>query len=197
MRRITLLIAMMLSLGATALYAQRTYALSSAEVTIAGTSTLHDWESVVEQVKGQALIQLEGNELTAIKSLRIDFVVESIKSGKTQMDRNTYKALKAEAHPLIRYELKRIEGIQRRGTSWEIQARGKLSIAGVSREIPLSVQAAASKDGRLKMWGQYELNMLDYQVEPPTAMMGAIKTGEKVTITFTIEMKPSDFSTTP
>jgi polyisoprenoid-binding protein YceI len=63
--------------------------------------------------------------------------------------------------------------------------RGKLIIAGVTREIKFEVKGEMLNNGDLKFTGNKSLAMSDYNVEPPTLMFGSITTGNKINISFT------------
>jgi polyisoprenoid-binding protein YceI len=154
---------------------------NDSKVTIEGTSTMHDWESNVEQVSGKGTFTIDAAEVKAIKNLNVNFVVESIESGKSKMDDLTYEALKSEQHPTITFNLTEITGIG--GNT--INAKGQLSIAGKTNTVP--VKGTAKVNGNtITINGEYPLNMTDYDIDPPTAMLGAIKVGETVTIKYNL-----------
>ncbi|MCT4624621.1 MAG: YceI family protein [Schleiferiaceae bacterium] len=147
---------------------------------IDGTSSLHDWTETVETINGSFNGTTEGNTLKAINSLSITIPVESIKSGKSGMDKNTYKALKSDKHPNIKFILKsqRIEGNN-------TYLKGNLTVAGTTK--PVEVKAVYKLHGsELKLEGKYDMKMTSFNVEPPTALMGTIKTGDEITIRFNL-----------
>lgn len=67
---------------------------ANSKVTVAGTSTLHDWTMDTESVKGEADIEVSDNKILSIKEIKAEIPVESLKSGKSAMDKNAYEALK-------------------------------------------------------------------------------------------------------
>lgn len=143
---------------------------------IDGTSSLHDWTETVEQMSGTLNLVLNGPIISKVTSVTASIPVISIKSGKGGMDENTYKALKEKSHPQIFYTLKSyaIDGD-------EIRLTGALTIAGVTRDVKF--QATYVVAGELiKFSGAHAFFMTDFDVSPPTAVMGTIKTGDKVTV---------------
>ena len=76
-------------------------------VLIKGTSTLHNWESVVEKTEATLIIN-NLNDI-GIETLNVKVAVFSIKSGKKTMDKLTYKALKGKEHPMITFIFKKGE----------------------------------------------------------------------------------------
>lgn len=175
--------------------AQSAYALKGDKVIIEGTSNIHDWECDVEQVSGQASLEMNNGTLTGISALQANFEVKSIKSGKSGMDSNTYKALKADRHPQIQYTLTRVQSITPKGGAYTVKASGNLDIAGKTQPVTLAVTVRADEKGVLSISGEKTLNMTDYAIEPPTAMFGTIKTGEEVTLKFTVNLTPDKAST--
>src|SRR5690606_28800442 len=57
------------------------------KLTVTGTSSLHDWEEVAEQKSGTIVLDL-GAETPTIQSLSLAVEAESLKSGKSGMDKN-------------------------------------------------------------------------------------------------------------
>src|SRR5699024_11709610 len=62
-------------------------------INVDGTSNIHDWDLKAEKFTVKAIIE-DSADLPAIKSLNLDLEAESLKSGKSGVDKNTYKALK-------------------------------------------------------------------------------------------------------
>lgn len=164
--------------------------LGNSTMQIEGTSTLHDWTSDVEEFSSYIKFDataLEGDSISnPVESLSLTIPVESIESGKGGMNRRTYNALKSEDFPNIMFQLSNAEITTADSalTSMELNISGNLAIAGTSNNITLPVTGAKQDDGSFKFTGEYEINMKDYNVDPPSAMLGTIKAGEVVTIVF-------------
>ncbi len=164
--------------------AQKTLQLdNSSMMYVHGTSTLHDWTSIVEQMTATAEVDLNG-DLKDIKTLKIKIKVESIESGKGKMNSLTYESLKYEEHPYIVFDLNDIKSI----SAGYITASGKVTIAGATRNI--EVKGKYSLIGnQLKISGKKDINMTEFNMEPPTAMFGTIVVGEVVTIEYDLIFK--------
>ena len=153
----------------------------NSKVTIVGTSTMHDWESIVEHVTGKGTFIIKAEEVKEIKDLNLKFAVKSIESGKSLMNKLTDEALKEKQHPAIIFNLSEVKDI--RGNA--ISAIGQLSIAGKTNTVDVRGKATPGKN-TITINGEYSLNMRDYDIEPPTAMLGTIKVGETVTIKYNL-----------
>ena len=156
--------------------------LEQSKMTIAGTSSLHDWESDVSQIDGTARINItSGNKLT-IENLSVSIPVTSIKSGKSSMDKNTYEALKEKSHPEITFLM--TDYTLNNGN--QIQARGKLTIAGVTKDVNINATYQMVDEDKINFTGTVPIDMTDYNIDPPTAVFGTIKTGKDVTLQYDI-----------
>ncbi|WP_339815837.1 YceI family protein [uncultured Imperialibacter sp.] len=149
------------------------------KITVSGTSTMHDWTMVSEDVKVDASIADGG---ATIEGLKLSLPVNTLKSHKSGMDDNAYKALKSDKNPQITFNLKTS---QAKGSSL-VQGAGKLTIAGVTKDISLDGKLEPLADGKYKLTGSYTLDMEVYSVEPPSFMFGTVSTGKEVTITYEI-----------
>lgn len=170
--------------------AQSTYKIIKSAMTIDGTSNLHDWTSSVTGVKGQGTFVVDGTVLTGISSMEISIPVTSIKSSKGSiMDNKTYSALKSKEYSLISFQLVRVDGIEKTTSGYKVKTTGNITVAGVKKSIPLTVDGKLLSDGSLNFKGSKALKMTDFKVDPPTAMMGAMTVGNDVTINFDVTFK--------
>ena len=155
---------------------------SKSNMSILGTSSLHDWEETVEEQSGSIELITEGE--MDISNLNISIVAESIKSDKSAMDKNTYKALKTKTYKTITFKMIESKKVAALGNSvYQVTVSGKLSIAGVTKTIDLSFKMKVASD-KVTLEGEKAFNMTDYGIEPPKALFGTITTGDKVTIKF-------------
>ena len=181
-------------LTANLLLAQDEFKLVNSKVEIAGTSTLHDWTADVTKVSGSGKISLKGKELSGISALTITMDAQSIKSEKgSTMDNNIYKTLKAKQYPAISFSLTKVNSITPKGTGFEVNADGKITIAGVTKTVNLLVNGTESS-GNIIFKGSKKLKMTDYGLEPPVMFLGSLKTGDEVTIRFETTLSRSKFT---
>jgi len=155
---------------------------SDLNLTISGTSNVHDWEETVGKLTGQAKISWNADGSFTLQYLDFSIDVQSIKSTKGgMMDDKTYDALKEEANPTITFKLTSPISNATPGTT--ISAKGDLKVAGITKPVTLQVKVTGN-NSKLVFEGTKALNMKEYGISPPTAFMGAMKVGEQVTIKF-------------
>lgn len=151
---------------------------SSVKITINGTSTIHEWDMMSTEGKFSGFIN--GNK---VENIAFIIPVKSLVSGKSAMDRNTYNALKAEKYPNFVFTADEINVL--RGNA---EVKGKLTITNVSKEITLPMNVS-QEDGAIILQGFMQLDMKDYNIEPPKFMMGSVKTGDVISIKFIVSLK--------
>lgn len=159
---------------------------ATSNLTIFGTSNIHDWDMKAEKLSGVATFKMEDGKLSGVEKLNFSVEVESLKSGKSGMDKNTYNALDSKSHKTITYTLTKVNKVtETANNTFSIETTGNLKIAGETKLIPIKF-TAKTNDNKVALSGKVDLNMTHYKIEPPKALMGTIKTGEEVTIDFEV-----------
>lgn len=158
-------------------------------ITIAGTSTLHDWTMDSKTVKGTADIELTGGEITAMNEVVLEIPVESLKSGKGAMDKNAYEAMNTKKYPTILFKAKGFDKAAITNGKSTMEVTGDLTIAGKTRTEKILVEYKTDNKGNLVVSGSKAIKMTDYGVTPPEVMFGTVKTGNDLNITFNIALK--------
>ena len=170
--------------------AQVAYKGKTNKMSVLGTSTLHDWESDVTQVECKGSVTLENNKLADVKDVQVKIPVTSIKSTKGKiMDEKTWEAFNSDKNPNIQYRLLSAK-ISGSGPEYNVVASGNLTMAGATKPIEFNAKAKVLGNGDVQITGSHKLNMIDYKMDPPRAMMGTIKVGEEVTVKFDITLTP-------
>lgn len=157
-------------------------------ITIAGTSTLHEWTMSSSSPQLVAAIET-GTEGTIkeVKSLVLMIQSQSLKSANKGMDKNAYSALKVDKFKSISFSMSS-SAIQNN----VIKCLGDLNIAGVTKQVSVDATCTIKSDkSSLLCTGSKVLKMSDYKVEAPSFMFGTVRTGDEITISFNIELIPN------
>ncbi len=173
-------------------------------VKVEGTSTLHAWHVESKSVDGAIEIEeafLTDPSLASVASLHagpspkvtLTIAVAELASGNDRMDRLMREALLASKHPSIRFAAKEIQ--LPKGTvgsgKFNLQARGDLSIAGTTKEVAFPVEVERAADGKTTVAGKVPLKMTQFGIKPPVAMLGTLKTGDDITVSFRWVVAPN------
>ncbi len=167
------------------MFAQAPYRQTQVAITIAGTSTMHDWTMASKEAKLDASFVINDGAIAQLNALNFSLPAESLKSGKAAMDKNAYSSLKTDKFKQITFALTtaKIEGNI-------VKCTGNLTISGVTKTVQLDAQCKVLPDNSLACKGTKAIKMTDYKVEPPTFMFGSIKTGDDLTISFETTLSP-------
>lgn len=155
-------------------------------VTIHGTSSLHEWEMKGTAIGGaiETDPELWKNAGEKPAAVTVSIPVASVRSEHDRMDRIMRDALKASANPNIRYEMLTASLVSTKGDAFIVRSNGKLTIAGVTRDVLLDVTVQRTGEHRYVLSGEAPIRMTDYGIKPPVAMMGTLKTGDDVKVAF-------------
>jgi polyisoprenoid-binding protein YceI len=152
---------------------------------MSGTSTFHDWTMNSKDFTGDAQFGLTGKQLATVKSLTFTLPVEDLKSNEKGLDKNAYHALKSQQYKNIVYKLLAAQVLPGSGSKCVVKTKGDLTIAGVTKEINMDVYCTVNNDASITCTGSDKVKMTDYKVDPPKFMMGAMTTGDNITLDFT------------
>jgi polyisoprenoid-binding protein YceI len=105
------------------------------------------------------------------------------------MDSRAYNALKADKFATITFISQSAVIIPGQNNQFRIKSTGNLTIAGVAQPVVLTTACQVNADGSIVCNGSTPLKMTDYQIKPPSFMLGALKTGDRLTIDFSLIFK--------
>ncbi|MFV1980957.1 MAG: YceI family protein [Rhodothermia bacterium] len=188
MKTTTLLIpALFLLTGWAAVSAQTQFPIASeSRMWIDGTSNVHDWTCDVGVVEGF----VESDELWNVVA-EITVPISSIECKNGKMDKKLQDALKAEDHPTISFVADSI-AVTGDPDAPEIvlAVTGRLTVAGTTRVVKMIVTSTELPGAGYRLTGELPVSMKDFNVKPPRAMLGLIKTGKEVKVRFEIIVSP-------
>jgi polyisoprenoid-binding protein YceI len=158
---------------------------SSSYIVVKGTSSLHDWQMQATDYKADLMVVVEEGKATVAK---VDFlcIAESLKSDNTMMDKKAYEALKTGNHRLISFKTNDKPTFPVIGQLASGTVPGELHVAGVKKPVLVTTKALFDKDGNIKVTGKTAIKMSDYGIKPPVALLGALKTGDDVSIEYNL-----------
>lgn len=171
---------------------QKTYQIKSHEIVIEGTSNIQSWTADVEKAGGTFSFSLEEGKIVELHEASIRVEAESIIGSEgSMMNKKIYDALDVKKHPVITFTLREVVSLNENPGTARINTRGVLTIAGVSKMITLNTVGRLLSNGDLEFSGSQKITMSDHQVKPPTAMLGALRTGDEVTLNFKVILHPN------
>lgn len=183
-----------LTTSATALQFQSS-AEGQGQVTVEGTSTLHDWDVKGTEILGVLKVDLDDFSLEGFANATVEAKVRipagSLTSENRGMDRRMYNALETSDHEFISFVLSSLapSTLEELGSladraeegALALIAKGELTITGTTHEVEFPSLVYWS-EGAMRIDIETAIVMSDYGIDPPRALMGTIRTGDEVTI---------------
>lgn len=159
-----------------------------------GTSTVRAWSCKATEI--DATIEAGAPDavtavMTGVKAVKVaEFRIpaEKMDCSNGTMNEHMKKALKAKENPVIAFKVTSYDVAK--GASGVTGAlTGQLTLGGVTKPIVVQAVGAAGPDGTLHVTGTHELVMTEYGLKPPTLMLGTMKVGDEVTVSFDLFVK--------
>lgn len=158
-----------------------------------GKSTVRDWScqaatitAAIDADAGAVAAVLQGKK--AVKTVTLTFPAEQLDCANGTMNGHMRKALNAEKHKALVFTLSGYELAGAGPVTGTLN--GTLQINGVTKPITLKAQFTEAPNGGLRMVGSYPLTMTEWQVQPPTLMLGTLKVDPVITVTFDVQLQP-------
>ena len=164
-------------------------------ISIAGNSTVGAFTCVSESITGS------GRAGTSHPETGDPFVEASLSTevgafdcGNGKMTSDLQKALKKDQHPSVSFTID--AGFARQAEESEpgdyyLRVAGTMTIAGVTR--PVAVELSAVREGFIsfRVSGIHPMVMSDFGIDPPTALLGIIRTQDEIAVHFDVLISPT------
>ena len=171
--------------------AQSKFSTKSFQLTINGTSNVHDWSTKATNVIVNGDFGLSNTSLEKINAASVKVKTKSLKSTKDSdlMDDRTHSTLKADKFPEITYVFTKVLSVQQSGSETIMNVTGNLTLGGVTKPTDLTLRIKTLPGGDLEVKGTRKILMSNHGIKPPSFMLGAMKVGDEVTLTYDVVLK--------
>jgi YceI-like domain len=165
--------------------------VGNADVKVLGTSNLHNWSMEDKDVACSVQFTYGAGKTlpVSLAAFTFSFPVHNLKSGSSGMDSKAYDAMKAKNSGNIVFTASSSTVTPGGAGQFSVKSNGSLTIAGVSKSVVLTAACVVKADGSITCTGTDKLLMTDYQIKPPTYMLGTLRTGNSLTIDFTMTVR--------
>ncbi|MEX0944734.1 MAG: YceI family protein [Balneolaceae bacterium] len=177
-------------------HAQLTYVPEeSSRLWIEGKSNVNEFECQANQYFAEATL-IDDNDpiefqqqLDARVFMQLEIQVDGFECGRSRMNKDLQAALKSSEFPEITFEFDNASILNlpennNVDNAFEIEVNGTLSVAGNSRDIHFTTKAYFVETYLIRAIGKTTIQMSDFNVEPPVALMGLVKVEDELTVNF-------------
>lgn len=191
MKRQSILLFLTTLLLAGTVSAQSKFSTKSFQLTVNGTSNMHDWTSKATNVVVSGDFGLNNTTLEKINTATVKVKTKSLKSTKDSdlMDGRTHSTLKADKFPEITYVFTKVLNVQQSGAETVMNISGNLTLGGVTKPTDLTLRIKTLANGDLEVKGTRKILMSNHGIKPPSFMLGAMKVGDEVTLVYDVILK--------
>ena len=170
--------------------AQVGYSLKSYNIVIKGTSNIHDWSADVKKMGISSTLNFTDGSLVGIATASVDIDATTLDASEGSiMDGKMRDALKADKYPKITFTASNLAISGQATGEYTTNITGNLTIAGTTQRVSLPVKVRILANGEVEFSGSQKLKMTAFKVTPPTAMFGAMKTADEITVNYLITLK--------
>jgi len=157
---------------------------SQSKLIVKGTSSLHDWSLKATKMDGEVNFDLDS--VLHIKKLTLFVQVAGLKGDKKGMVKKMQNTLQITKYASVHFQFEKLDTLKQISyNNYEVNITGNLTIAGKTRQIELLLNMVVF-DNKISIKGYKNIKMTDYDIKPPRALMGILKTGESVKVSFNI-----------
>lgn len=152
---------------------------------IEGTSTMKSFTCAASKVDVSVLAEPGSAPGDLVESASLVVPVSGLDCRNGTMNSHMKKALKADKNPTITWKLTsyRVDGAN-------VVMNGRLTIAGQENPIEMHATGSADKAGVIRLKGSTKFKMSEYGVKPPSLMLGSMKVGDPITVSYDLVLNP-------
>lgn len=166
----------------------------SSKVWLEGSANVINFECIAGKMESRGVIH--GLDTTAVRGghgqveLEVSFPIQQLNCGKSAINRDMKNTLNAEKHPYIVYKLDTNRLIKSTQSGvfplMEIETMGGLTISGIERIEQINITGQFIGDWKFRVKGVHSIQMSDYNLTPPSPMMGLIKVHDELKVHFDV-----------
>jgi polyisoprenoid-binding protein YceI len=168
--------------------------LPESRLWVDGSSTVRSWscaateiDATIEASTPDAVKAVIDGE-KAVRAVDVKIPVAKLDCRNGTMNEHMRKALKAKEHPVIAFTVTSYD-VARGATGVTGTLDGQLTLGGITKPVAIRAAGVASPDGTLHVTGTHEIAMTEFGLKPPTLMLGTMRVGDKVKVSFDLYLR--------
>lgn len=169
----------------------------TSKVMVEGSSNVNDFQCVTLNYEGadelKKFIHHDNGE--RLLTGAVEMKVRSFDCENRIMTRDLRETLKEQVYPNIVIELQSLRIPESAAQQQSVSGRAKVTIAGTSWELDMSWTLIRENASSMRLLGTHDFSFTQFNIEPPTKMMGMIRVKDEIKVDFDLvmEMKESQF----
>ncbi len=187
---------------------------SGSTVVLEGSSNVADWRCRATSIDAHMIIATSADHINEVidriedgnigvwmanpsrgrfpePAFDLNIPVSTFRCGNRVMDSDMSRALKADRHRKVEFSFREMRGGVHHDLDtglYRATISGDLTLAGVTRTIDVGVSAERLTRSTFRIRATLPLQMTDFGVTPPTALFGAIRARNNLTVRFDLTL---------
>ena len=171
--------------------------IENSEIVILGTSNVTDYTCKLYDFSNNSNIEISSEvygHTIKLKNAKVKLKAKGFDCESRIMTNDFFKAIKGEEHPIISVEFHQFtltQDVAYYPVQHNIPSKISIRLAGVRNYYSPRLSSLTVKSDQLTFTGFVDLKMTEFDIVPPTALFGTIKTADEIRVEFqiTFQMK--------
>lgn len=194
--------------------ATRLTAANSSSVVLEGSSNVTDWRCRGTSINAEMVVATSANHINEVidriedgnigvwmanpergrfptPAFDLNIPVTTFRCGNRVMESDMQRALKADRHPNVEFSFRELRGGVHHDLDvglYRATITGDLTLAGVTRTIEVVASAERLTRSTFRIRAILPLLMTDFGITPPSALFGAIRARNNLTVRFDLTL---------
>ena len=168
----------------------------SSSLEINGTTNINSFCCASKERFAESLAHFQFDPQEAIiyfEQTALPINISQLDCGGKAINRDLYKTLQADTYPFIHIQLVKVENLDciplqigSQGVSF--LATTHITIGCITNTVQIPIRITKKRNQQFQIIGGTALHFKDFELEPPTAMLGLIKVKEQLDIYLDLEL---------
>lgn len=174
-----------------ALIVHRLIVLPESQLTISGKTNVNEFQCVIARYSGSdTLVLHEGRTRPVFVQGALQLNASAFDCGMALMTSDFRKAIHSNEYPAITIDFISFERMPAYSEQRE-KFKGilKITISGVTRVFEVMCNINANPSGVIELQGKRDFTFADFELTPPTRMLGAVRVDKMLAVDFHLELR--------
>ncbi len=171
--------------------------IENSEIIILGSSNIADYKCELYDFSNNSNIEIVSEvygHTIKLKNAKVQLKSKGFDCENRIMTNDFFKAIKGEQHPIISVEFHQFtltQDVANHPVQQNIPSKISIRLAGVRNFYSPRLSSLTVKSDQLTFTGFVDLKMTEFDIDPPTALFGTVKTADEIRVAFkiTFQMK--------
>ncbi len=166
----------------------------TSRVVVEGQSNVNEFKCVTIRYEGNDVLSQRNDNASGKRILEgsINMKVKSFDCENRVMTRDLRETLQKDAYPEITVDVVSITLPDNDGKSHKVDGQAEITLAGETRLMDFTWEVSYPNSQKIRLSGNRELKFSQFNIDPPTKMMGMIRVRDELLVDFDLVLELAD-----